>query len=62
MYTVARFLQLVGLIVPSLAIIAQLNERISLGQMLGFLIVSMCVFIVGHVLQRYSGGGPDRSR
>ena len=58
MYAVARFLQIVGLTIPLLAIIAQLNERISLGQMLGFLIAAIAVFGIGHVLQRYSGGGP----
>ena len=57
MYTLARFLQLAGLTVPLLAIIAQLNERISLSQMLGFLVVSMGAFALGHQLQRYSGGG-----
>ena len=58
MYAVARFLQLAGLTIPLLAIVAQLNERISLGQMLGFLVAAMAVFGIGHVLQRYSGGGP----
>jgi hypothetical protein len=62
MYIVARLLQLVGLTIPPLAILAQLNERISLGQMLGFLIVAMCVFIIGHVLQRYWGGEPTDSQ
>jgi hypothetical protein len=34
---------------------AQLFERISLGQMLGFLVVAVGVFVIGHHLQRYSG-------
>jgi hypothetical protein len=51
-------MQIVGLTIPPLAIIAQLSERISLGQMLGFLVAAMAVFGIGHVLQRYSGGGP----
>ena len=55
MYTAARFLQVLGLTIPLLAIVAQLNERITLGQMLGFLVASMTVFIIGHTLQRYSG-------
>jgi hypothetical protein len=58
MYTLARFLQVLGLIIPLLAIVAQLNERIALGQMLGFLVASMTVFIIGHTIQRYSGGQP----
>jgi hypothetical protein len=55
MYTLARFLQVLGLTIPLLAIVAQLNERITLGQMLGFLVAAMIVFIIGHTLQRYSG-------
>jgi hypothetical protein len=57
MYTAARFLQLIGLTIPLLAIVAQLNNRITQGQMLGFLAVAVGVFLIGHVLQRYSGGG-----
>jgi len=56
MYPLARMLQLAGLTIPPLAIVAQLNETITLGQMLGFLVVSMGIFGVGHVMQRYSGG------
>jgi hypothetical protein len=58
MYTVSRFLQVVGLTIPLLAIAAQLFERITLGQMLGFLVVSVGVFLIGHQIQRFSGGGP----
>jgi hypothetical protein len=54
MYTAARLLQVLGLTIPLLAIVAQLNERITQGQMLGFLVASMTVFIIGHTLQRYS--------
>jgi hypothetical protein len=56
MYTIARLLQLIGLTIPLLSIIAQLNQQITLGQMLGFLAVSMGVFAIGYLLQRYSGG------
>jgi drug/metabolite transporter (DMT)-like permease len=55
MYALARFLQIVGLAIPPLAIVAQLNESITLGQMLGFLVVSMGVFLIGHLLQRTTG-------
>jgi hypothetical protein len=58
MYAFARLLQLVGLTIPLLAIFAQLNERITLAQMLQFLVAAMAVFGIGYVLQRYSGGGP----
>lgn len=56
MASLARLLQLAGLTVPPLAIIAELNHSISLGQMLGFLVVAICLFSLGHLLQRYAGG------
>jgi hypothetical protein len=59
MYTIARFMQVAGLTIPLLAIAAQLFERITLGQMLGFLVVSVGIFAIGHQLQRFSGGGPS---
>jgi hypothetical protein len=55
MYTLGRVLQSAGLIIPLLAIFAQLNDRITLGQMLRFLVVAICVFTIGYLLQRYSG-------
>ena len=58
MYTIARLLQMAGLAIPLLAIIAQLNEQITLSQMLGFLAVSMGIFALGYLLQRISGGSP----
>lgn len=59
MYSVARLLQIVGLTIPPLAILAQLMERITLGQMLGFLVAAMAFFGIGHLMQRYSGGGSE---
>ena len=56
MYALARLIQLAGLTIPPLAIIAQLFEQISLGQMLGFLVVSVGLFMLGYLLQRFSGG------
>ena len=56
MYTVARFLQIVGLGIPPLAIVAQLSNSITLGQMLQFLMMAVGIFFVGYLLQRYSGG------
>jgi hypothetical protein len=55
MYAVARLLQIVGLTIPLLAIVAQLDNRISLAQMLRFLIVAMAIFGIGYLMQRYSG-------
>jgi hypothetical protein len=57
MYTLARIIQAAGLTIPPLAIIAQLMETITLSQMLGFLAVSVGLFFLGYLLQRYSGGG-----
>jgi hypothetical protein len=59
MYSVARFMQIVGLTIPPLAILAQLMERITLGQMLGFLVAATAFFGIGHLMQRYSGGGAE---
>ena len=52
MAVVARLLQIVALIVPPLAIVAELNQRISLGHMLGFLVFSMCLFYFANVIQQ----------
>lgn len=54
MQQLARFLQLVGLTIPPLAMIAQLGNHISAGKMLQFLLVSVGVFVLGYTLQRYS--------
>jgi uncharacterized membrane protein YGL010W len=55
MYTLARMLQLAGLTIPPLAIIAQLAERIKASQMLQFLAVSVGLFLIGYLLQQYGG-------
>jgi hypothetical protein len=54
MQTIARLLQLAGLTIPPLAMIAQLMERIRAGQMLQFLVVSVGLFLTGYLLQQYS--------
>jgi hypothetical protein len=51
----ARLLQLAGLAIPILAMVAQLMERIRAGQMLQFLVVSVCLFTAGYLLQQYGG-------
>jgi hypothetical protein len=56
MHTLARLLQLVGLTIPPLAMGAQLNETISTGRMLQFLLMAVGLFVLGYTLQRYSGG------
>ena len=56
MRALGRLLQLAGLTVPPLAIIAQLNESISLGQMLTFLVASVSAFWIGRILESFSSG------
>jgi len=53
MHTLSRFLQLSGLAIAPLAMVAQLNGGISVGKMLQFLLASVCIFLIGHTLQRY---------
>lgn len=55
MYALARLLQVAGLVIPPLAMIAQLGERIRTGQMLQFLVVAVCLFSSGYLLQQYTG-------
>ena len=52
MYTLARFLQMVGLTIPVLAVFAQLNQSITASKMLGFLIASVAMVIVSMRLSR----------
>lgn len=55
MYAVSRMLQLAALLILPLSIFAQLNERITLGQMLQFLVAGICLFGIGYLMQAYSG-------
>ena len=55
MYRFARFLQLVGLAIPPLAMVAQLQGDISAGKMLSFLFVAVGLFLLGYGLQRHRG-------
>jgi hypothetical protein len=48
---ISRLLQIAGLVVPLLAIITQLEGRISVGQMLTFLAAAMCLFWIGRLIQ-----------
>lgn len=57
MHTLARLLQLAGLAIPPLAMVAQLNESISTGRMLQFLMMAIGLFLLGHTLQRHSSRG-----
>ena len=57
MYTLGRLLQLVGLAIPPLAIVSELTgQQPNPGLMLRFLMMAVGIFLVGYILQRYSGG------
>lgn len=51
-----RLLQIAGLAIPLLAVFAQLEQRISVGQMLTFLVAAMCLFWIGHLIRPRSEG------
>ena len=55
MHSIARLLQLAGLTIPPLAMVAQLNQSISTGRMLQFLVMSIGLFLLGYTIQRHSG-------
>jgi len=46
--------QLLGLTVPAVAILLELNHRISLGQMLMLLVAAVCCFWIGRIHEGYS--------
>lgn len=56
MYAIARLLQLLGLTIPPLSIMAQLNGDIKTGPMLQFLVASVALFSIGYLLQTYTTG------
>lgn len=60
MYSLGRLFQIVGLTLPPVIILAQLNnpENFGTGPMLKFLMLSVGVFCLGYLFQRY-GGRPE---
>jgi hypothetical protein len=58
MQHLAKLLQLAGLAIPPLAMVAQLQQNIKASQMLQFLFVAVCLFSAGYILQVY---GPRKS-
>lgn len=59
MHSLARMLQMIGLTIPPLAILAQLSDpdHFGTGEMLKFLMMAVGVFLLGYVMQRFSGSG-----
>ncbi len=46
--------QRLGLVIPAIAIVLELNHAISLGQMLMLLVAAVCLFGIGRILEGYS--------
>ena len=55
MKSFGKFLQILGLAIPPLTILAQLSEAISLGQMLMFLVAAVSCFWIGRITEGYFG-------
>lgn len=55
MYALARLMQFAALVILPLSVMAQLSDQISAGQMLRFLVVGICLFTIGYLLQTYTG-------
>jgi hypothetical protein len=49
-----KSLQLLGLAVPPMAVVLQLLEAISLGQMLTMLVAAVCLFGIGRIVEGYA--------
>lgn len=47
--------QWLGLTVPAVAVLLELNHQISLGQMLMMLVAAICCFWIGRILEGYAG-------
>lgn len=56
MHAIGRFGQLIGLSLPAVAVLLELNRTISLGQMLMLLVFSVCAFWIGRILEGYGKG------
>jgi hypothetical protein len=49
-----RLMQIVGLVLPPLSIVLQLQGAISLGQMLTMLVASVSAFWLGRIIEGYA--------
>jgi hypothetical protein len=54
MAALGRLGQFLGLAIPAVAILLELNHAISLGQMLVMLVASICCFWIGRILEGYA--------
>ena len=51
---IGKLLQVAGLMLPPLSIVLQLMSSISLGQMLAMLVASICLFLIGRLVEGYA--------
>ncbi len=49
-----RLMQIIGLVVPPLAIVLQLQQAITLGQMLLMTVAGACAFWIGRIVEGYA--------
>ena len=56
MYSLARLLQMAGLTLPPVIILAQISnpEQFGTGPMLKFLLLAVGIFLLGYLLQRFA--------
>lgn len=54
MRSLGRFGQFLGLALPGLAILLELNRAITLGQMLSMLVAAVCSFWIGRIVEGYA--------
>jgi hypothetical protein len=54
MASFGRLLQIVGLVVPPLSIVLQLQEAITLGQMLLAVVAAVSAFWIGRIVEGYA--------
>jgi hypothetical protein len=54
--SLGRLLQIVGLSLPILAILMQVMEQITVGQMLVMWAAAMCMFYIGRIVEGYARG------
>ena len=57
MKLIGRGGQLVGIVIPCLAVLLQLNQAISASRMLAMLVAAVCCFSIGRIVEGYAGSG-----
>jgi hypothetical protein len=54
MAALGRLGQFLGLAIPAVAVLLELNHAISLGQMLVMLVAAVCCFSIGRILEGFA--------